>query len=118
VDHQLLVEMTGISKSFPGVLALSDVAFDLRAREVHALLGANGAGKSTLIKILAGVYTKDAGVIRLRGHETEIRSPRHAQELGIATIYQEYNLVPDLSVVRTSAWGTFRRVRALSRGSS
>ena len=105
VDHHLLVEMTGISKSFPGVLALSDVAFDLRAREVHALLGANGAGKSTLIKILAGVYTKDAGVIRLRGHETEIRSPRHAQELGIATIYQEYNLVPDLSVAENICLG-------------
>jgi len=112
VDHELLIEMTGISKRFPGVQALSDVAFDLRAREVHALLGANGAGKSTLIKILSGVYTKDAGVIRLRGHETEIRSPRHAQELGIATIYQEYNLVPDLSVAENICLGH------LPRGSS
>jgi ribose transport system ATP-binding protein len=105
VDLELLVEMTGISKRFPGVQALDDVAFDLRAREVHALLGANGAGKSSLIKILAGVYTKDAGVIRLRGHETEIRSPRHAQGLGIATIYQEYNLVPDLSVAENICLG-------------
>jgi ribose transport system ATP-binding protein len=105
VDLELLVEMSGISKRFPGVQALSDVTFDLRAGEVHALLGANGAGKSTLIKILAGVYTKDAGVIRLRGREAEIRNPRHAQELGIATIYQEYNLVPDLSVAENICLG-------------
>ncbi len=102
---ELLIEMTGISKRFPGVQAVKDVAFDLRPREIHALVGANGAGKSTLIKILAGVYTRDAGVIRLRGHETEIRSPRHAQELGIATIYQEYNLVPDLSVAENICLG-------------
>ena len=100
-----LVQMHGILKRFPGVLAVDHVDFDLRPGEVHALLGANGAGKSTLIKILAGVYHKDEGEIRLRGQPIEIHSPRHAQLLGIATIYQEYNLVPDLSVAENVSLG-------------
>jgi ribose transport system ATP-binding protein len=67
----LLVEMTGIEKRFPGVHALRDVRFDLRAGEVHALMGENGAGKSTLMKILSGVYRRDAGTIRLAGAEVD-----------------------------------------------
>lgn len=93
-----LVEMRGISKEFPGVLALDNVSFDLHQGEVHVLLGENGAGKSTLIKILSGVYGKDRGTILINGQETEINSPIKAQELGISTIYQEFNLVPHLSI--------------------
>lgn len=106
-----LVRMEGIVKRFPGVLAVDEVDFDLRPGEVHALLGANGAGKSTLIKILAGVYRKDEGSVILRGEPVEIHSPRHAQLLGIATIYQEYNLVPDLSVAENVSLGHLPRGR-------
>jgi ribose transport system ATP-binding protein len=105
-----LISMTGIVKQFPGVLALDNVDFDLRAGEVHALVGANGAGKSTLIKILAGVYHKDSGEVLLRGEPVEIRDPGHSQQLGIATIYQEYNLVPDLSVAENILLGHLPRV--------
>ena len=100
-----LIHMSGIVKQFPGVLALDKVDFELRPGEVHALLGANGAGKSTLIKILSGVYHKDEGEIHLRGEPIEIHNPRHAQSVGIATIYQEYNLVPDLSVAENVSLG-------------
>ena len=106
-----LVQMKGILKRFPGVLAVDHVDFDLRPGEVHALLGANGAGKSTLIKILSGVYRKDEGEIRLRGEPVEIHGPRHSQSLGIATIYQEYNLVPDLSVAENMLLGHLPRGR-------
>ena len=101
--------MNGILKRFPGVLAVDHVDFDLRPGEVHALLGANGAGKSTLIKILSGVYHKDEGQILLRGEPVEIATPRDAQRLGIATIYQEYNLVPDLSVAENVSLGHLPR---------
>ncbi|MBI3126936.1 MAG: sugar ABC transporter ATP-binding protein [Candidatus Tectomicrobia bacterium] len=94
----MVLRMEGIAKEFPGVRALDAVNFDLRAGEVHVLLGENGAGKSTLIKILAGLYQKDEGRILLEGKEVEIDSPRRARELGIRTIYQELNLIPQLSV--------------------
>jgi len=97
-EEHLLVEMKGISKSFPGVQALENVDFDLRAGEIHALLGGNGAGKSTLIKVLTGVLKPERGTIFLQGKEVTIRSPQHAQELGISTVYQEINLCPNLSV--------------------
>lgn len=90
--------MDKIRKVFPGVVALDDVHFELRKGEVHILLGENGAGKSTLMKILSGAYQKDGGKIFLEGHETEIKSPKHAQNLGISIIYQEFNLVPHLTV--------------------
>ncbi len=96
-NHYVLT-MQGIYKSFPGVQALSDVDFNLRAGEIHALLGENGAGKSTLIKVLTGVERKDAGTITLLGEEIEARSPQHAQQLGISTVYQEVNLCPNLTV--------------------
>jgi len=97
---ELLVEMTGISKSFPGVHALDEARFDLRAGEIHALVGENGAGKSTLMKILAGIYHRDAGSIRFKGQEVEIPSPRAAQDLGISIIHQELNLMGHLSVAQ------------------
>lgn len=97
VDEPLLL-MRGISKSFPGVQALQDVALEVRAGEVHALVGENGAGKSTLMRILVGVHQRDAGEILLRGRTVEIPSPIHARTLGISIIHQELNQVPALSV--------------------
>lgn len=93
-----LLEMRGISKSFPGVKALQGVDLDLRAGEVHVLLGENGAGKSTLMKILSGAYQKDAGTILFKGREVSFETPKAAQDAGIATIYQEFTLIPYLSV--------------------
>ena len=93
-----IVTMKGIYKSFPGVHALEDVDFTLRRGEIHALVGENGAGKSTLIKVLTGVERPDNGTITLDGKEVSIRSPQHAQELGISTVYQEVNLCPNLTV--------------------
>jgi ribose transport system ATP-binding protein len=90
--------MRGIVKRFPGVLALNGVDFDLRRGEVHVLLGENGAGKSTLIKVLSGVYAPDGGEIRWEGRPVTIRTPLDAQKLGVSTIYQELNLVPDMTV--------------------
>jgi simple sugar transport system ATP-binding protein len=90
--------MRGIDKAFPGVQALEGVDFDLVAGEIHALVGENGAGKSTLIKALTGVERPDAGVVTFEGQEIVVRSPGHAQALGISTVYQEVNLCPNLSV--------------------
>lgn len=89
--------MRDIRKTFPGVVALDRMHFDLREGEVHVLLGENGAGKSTLMKIISGAYRKESGQIFLHGEEVEIKGPRHAQELGIGIIYQELNLVPHLT---------------------
>ncbi len=89
--------MTGIEKSFPGVRAIKHGRLELLPGEVHALLGENGAGKSTLIKILAGAQRPDAGTIRIDGRAEEIHSPLDAQRLGIAVVYQEFNLVPALT---------------------
>jgi ribose transport system ATP-binding protein len=100
VVGDLLVEMEGVSKDFPGVHALRDCRFDLRPGEVHALVGENGAGKSTLMKILAGVYRMDAGRIHLKGAEVDIPTPRAAQQLGISIIHQELSLMPHLSVAQ------------------
>jgi ribose transport system ATP-binding protein len=97
---ELLAEMTGITKSFPGVLALDGVRFELRPGEIHALVGENGAGKSTLVKILAGIYHRDAGTIKVKGREVEIPSPRAAQDLGISIIHQELNMMGHLSVAQ------------------
>ncbi|WP_416970050.1 sugar ABC transporter ATP-binding protein [Streptomyces sp. 4F14] len=93
-----LLSMSGITKSFPGVRALDGVDLDVQAGEVHCLLGQNGAGKSTLIKILAGAHQPDDGTIRWLGEEVTLRSPIAAMRLGIATIYQELDLVEHLSV--------------------
>jgi ribose transport system ATP-binding protein len=92
-----LLEMRGITKRFPGVTALDEVDFELEKGEVHVLLGENGAGKSTLIKMLSGAYQPDEGEILLDGEPVTISSATVAQELGISTIYQEFNLVPQLT---------------------
>ncbi len=96
-----LLELKGISKTFPGVKALSDVNIDLRAGEVLGLCGENGAGKSTLMKILTGIYTADpGGEIWLEGERVEVRNPNHARDLGLSIIHQELNTIPDLTVAQ------------------
>ncbi len=92
--------MKNLNKSFPGVRALIDARFELVAGEVHALMGENGAGKSTLMKVLAGVYQKDTGEIRINGKEVDIPDPRAAQALGIGIIHQELNLMNHLNVAQ------------------
>lgn len=95
-----VLEAVRVSKRFPGVVALDDVSFTLRAGEIHALVGENGAGKSTLIKLLTGVYQPDDGELRLAGEPVSFHHPHEAQRAGISTIYQEVNLVPLMSVAR------------------
>jgi ribose transport system ATP-binding protein len=94
----LLLQMTGIVKEFPGVRALDGVDLDVRAGEVHCLLGQNGAGKSTMIKVLSGFHQPDAGTIAWEGETTSFSTPAKAIEHGVATIYQELDLVPHLDV--------------------
>ena len=97
-QQEVLVRMTDIDKFFPGVHALDRVQFELRAGEVHALVGENGAGKSTLMKILTGIYQRDGGTIEVMGKPVEVRDAREAQDLGISIVHQELNLMKDLSV--------------------
>lgn len=113
MDRQALLRIEKLSKHFPGVQALDAVDFEVYPGEILGLLGENGAGKSTLIKILSGVYTKDAGTLWLNGSQVAISSPHHAQALGITTIYQELALVPQLSVAENIFLNREpRRVRA------
>ena len=93
-----ILTMKGVYKAFPGVQALEDVDFALRKGEIHALVGENGAGKSTLIKVLTGVERPDTGTMTLEEKEIHVRSPQHAQALGISTVYQEINLCLNLTV--------------------
>lgn len=102
IDH---AEMRNISKRFPGVLANSSVNFDVRAGEIHALLGENGAGKSTLMKQLYGLYRPDEGEIWLNGERVEMHSPADALALGIGMIHQHFMLVPTLTVTENVALG-------------
>jgi rhamnose transport system ATP-binding protein len=96
-SHQPAVIASHVSKSFPGVRALRDVSFELEAGEVHGLVGENGAGKSTLVKMIAGAYTPDEGLIEVSGHALHSGDPRAAAAAGVATIYQELTTVPELS---------------------
>ncbi len=108
---QTLVELSGISKSFAGVSVLKDVGFEVRPGEVHALMGENGAGKSTLIKIMAGVHAPDAGTINVSGQSQTFASPRDAQRAGIAVVYQELLLFPELTVAENIFVGHAPRKR-------
>jgi simple sugar transport system ATP-binding protein len=116
--------MNGICKSFPGVDALIDVDFELRRGEVHALVGENGAGKSTLIKILTGVHRPDRGGLTLDDAPLQLRSPAEATARGISTVYQEINLIPELSIAENLFLGRqptrFGRIgwRAMRRGAT
>jgi simple sugar transport system ATP-binding protein len=110
-DSAPIVELEGISKTFPGVLANDRVSLTLRRGEVHCLLGENGAGKSTLIGILSGLIRPDSGTIRIEGVETQISSPRTALELGIGTVFQHSALIPALTVLQNLMLGDTRRLR-------
>jgi galactofuranose transport system ATP-binding protein len=114
-EPQALLEIRGLTRSFPGVKALQGVDFTARRGEVHALMGENGAGKSTLIKVLTGVHPRDGGTVRLEGREIHPRSPKNAEALGISTVYQEVNLIPNLSIAENiclgrqpTRWGMIR----------
>jgi ABC-type sugar transport system ATPase subunit len=105
MDSKPILELHGISKRFPGVQALTEAHFDVRTGEVHALLGENGAGKSTLIKIISGVHKPDTGEMHINGQKISFNNPREAQAMGIATIYQELSLYPELSVAENIFMG-------------
>jgi general nucleoside transport system ATP-binding protein len=98
VDAAPVLELRGITKQFPGVLANDHIDFDLRGGEVHALLGENGAGKSTLMSILYGLYTADSGQVLMDGRPVDISSPKHAIELGIGMVHQHFMLIPVMTV--------------------
>ena len=98
MDEAPVLELRGITKQFPGVLANDHIDFDLRRGEVHALLGENGAGKSTLMSILYGLYTADSGEILMNGNPVTISSPKHAIELGIGMVHQHFMLIPVMTV--------------------
>ena len=114
-----LLRMEGITKTFPGVLALQGASLHVGRGEVHALIGENGAGKSTLIKILTGAYARDSGTILFDGQLVAFHSPQQAQANGVSTIYQEVNLVPFRSVSENiymgrepRRWGFLPQARA------
>ena len=93
-----LLQLKGIDKSFPGVKALSGAALNVYAGRVMALVGENGAGKSTMMKVLTGIYTRDAGSLLWLGQETTFNGPKSSQEAGIGIIHQELNLIPQLTI--------------------
>ena len=97
-NAEFLLAADGISKEFPGVVALDDVSFDCRGGEVHALMGENGAGKSTLLKILSGSYQPSGGEIRIKGKPMSFQRTTDALDAGVAIIYQELHLVPEMTV--------------------
>jgi monosaccharide-transporting ATPase len=101
----VILSMHNVSKAFPGVNALENVDFSLKRGEIHALVGENGAGKSTLIKVLTGVEHPDTGSIEFDGKVVEVKSPQHAQAIGISTVYQEVNLCTNISVAENIMLG-------------
>ena len=105
------LEMKNITKTFPGVKALDSVCFKVRKGEIHAIVGENGAGKSTLMKVLNGVYQADSGQIFLNGQEVKIRNINEAQDLGISLIFQENNLIPQLSVAENFFLGQLPKTK-------
>jgi rhamnose transport system ATP-binding protein len=113
--QDVLLKLLGVTKSFGAVRALKGVSFELQPGEVHALLGENGAGKSTLIKVITGAHTPDGGLLEIGGRAVENLTPERARDLGVACIYQQPALFPDLSVsenigLRLEKPGAFRRV--------
>lgn len=108
-SEKLLLEMNNICKSFPGVRALENVKLEVKMGEIHGLVGENGAGKSTLLKILAGVITKDSGVIKISGKEVDIRKPDQAFKEGIAIIHQELSLLPQLNIAENIFVGRLKK---------
>jgi len=102
VTNELVLEMRGIRKEFPGIVANDDVDLDVRRGEVHALLGENGAGKSTLMNILYGLYRPDAGEILVHGKRMSFSSAKDAIEAGIGMVHQHFMLIPVMTSPRTS----------------
>ena len=120
-----LLELRGISKWFSGVRVLEGVDFEVRAGEVHALVGENGAGKSTLMNIVSGIVAADAGQMLWEGQPVRLRSPREAQDLGITFVHQELALAPQLSAAENiflgrhpagGGWVRWREIHDLVRG--
>ena len=110
-----LLGVTGMTKRFPGVVALDSVDFEVRTGEVHVLVGENGAGKSTLVKVLAGSFPPDAGTVYVDGAECSIRSPSHARAVGISVVFQELSLVPQMSVAENLFLGREETTSGLLR---
>lgn len=104
-DSEYLIELTGMRKAFPGVLATDEVDLKIRPGEVHALLGENGAGKSTLVKMIYGILKPDAGEIKFNGKAVNIKNPAHARELGVAMVFQHFSLFDSLTVVENISLG-------------
>ncbi|MBA4698993.1 MAG: sugar ABC transporter ATP-binding protein [Ruminococcus sp.] len=116
MSEEYILQMTDITKRFPGVLALDHVSLRVKAGEVHALLGENGAGKSTLMKILAGAYVKDEGEIEVFSRKIELGDPKAAENLGISIIYQELNLIPTLTVAENIFLGRYKMSNRIQVG--
>jgi general nucleoside transport system ATP-binding protein len=113
-----VVELVGISKAFPGVVANDDITFDVRRGEVHCLLGENGAGKSTLMAILSGIQRPDSGQIKVDGEPVDIGSPRDSLDLGIGTVYQHSTLIPALSVLENLMLGDTHKLKLDADGAT
>ncbi len=117
-NDDCILRLENVSKFFGTVISLQDVSLSLRRGEVHCLLGDNGAGKSTLIKILSGVHRPSEGDVLVDGNPVKLRSPREAQDLGIATVHQDIGVISLMSVARnfflglepTKGWGPFKRI--------
>ncbi|HHF09319.1 MAG TPA: sugar ABC transporter ATP-binding protein, partial [Candidatus Atribacteria bacterium] len=105
MPEKAILRFEKVSKRFPGVLALDEVSFDVKQGEAHALVGENGAGKSTLIKIVTGVHRKTSGEIYYEGKPVDFHTPHEALAKGIAAIYQEFNLIPALTVAENIFMG-------------
>ena len=105
MNHETLIKMVGITKTFPGVVANDHINFDLRPGEVHTILGENGAGKTTLMNVLSGMYLPDEGEIYVKDQKADIRSPNDSLKLGIGMVYQHFALVPQLSVLENIILG-------------
>ena len=108
MHEEYVLELSGITKTFPGVRALDRVSFQVRKGTVHSLVGENGAGKSTLMKVINGMYRANEGTISVRGKVENITSPGIAEGLGIAMIFQELVYVPGLTVAETCVWDITR----------
>ena len=114
MEQNLLLKMTGITKTFPGVKALDGVNFELKRGTVHALMGENGAGKSTLMKCLFGIYAKDCGQIFLDGKEVNFKSSKEALDNGVAMVHQELNQALKRSVIDNIWLGRYPKVAGIA----